>query len=191
MANYSNVSEIVEELKECSGEGDVSVGDVVSALKYRGYGPVLFVISLLTLMPTGAIPGVPTLTAVLIFFIAAQMLWGKKSPWIPQLLAKRHISHDSFTKACEKSESLSSKIDHIVGPRLTFMINPWSVRVIALICCAIAFSMPPLELLPFVAFVPAATIALLGLGLSVKDGLLIIIAFVWLIIGGLIAHQFV
>ena len=187
MKNSTRFSDILQELRQEVGEGEVSVGDVVSALRYRGFGPMLLVVALMTILPTGVIPGVPTLTAVLIVFISAQLLMGRTSPWITKVLAERRISHQQFERVQSKAERLSRHLDRIVGPRFTGLINGWSAKAIAIICCLIALSMPPLEMLPFFAFVPAATIALLGMGLTVRDGLLIILAGVWLIVAGAMA----
>lgn len=195
MAQSEKISEIISDLKnkaaqdgDSSKRAEITVGDVVSALNYRGYGPLLLIISLLAVLPTGAIPGVPTLTALIIVFVSVQMLVGKKSPWIPSFLAKRRISRSKFESVCEQGEKVSQKMDRVFKPRFSAIVNPWSVKLIALVCCVIALSIPPLEFLPFVVFIPAVTMALFGIGLSVRDGLLIILAFIWLVFGVFIVN---
>lgn len=44
--------------------------------------------------------------------------------------------------------------------------------------------MPPLELMPMAAAIPALAIALIALGYTAQDGLLIIFALIALLVGG-------
>jgi len=67
-------------------------------------------------------------------------------------------------------------VDSLIRPRCQWLFGEYSARIVAAVCCVIAATMPPLELVPFLAFVPAFAIALFGLGLSAKDGLLVMVA---------------
>lgn len=51
-------------------------------------------------------------------------------------------------------------------------------RVVAVLCMGLALTMPPLELMPFAAALPALAIMTFGLGISVGDGLLVAIGTV-------------
>ena len=45
-----------------------------------------------------------------------------------------------------------------------------------MVCAAIGLTVPPLELLPLAAALPSLAILAFGLGLSAKDGVLVLIA---------------
>lgn len=174
MAESLTLTDVLEKVDEESGPDEVSVRTVVESLQYRGYGPLLLIAGLISVLPTGAIPGVPTLTAILILFIATQMMFGKKYPWLPNIILDKSISREKFDSAQEKSKDYIAKVDHFVRPRATFMFNSVSIKLIALICCLLAITMPPLEVVPFLAFVPALAITILGLSVSARDGALAI-----------------
>ena len=72
------LTETLEVLKEETKGDKISIGDIVEALNHRGFGPLLIGPSLLVVMPTGAIPGIPSLCALLIILIAAQIAFGKR-----------------------------------------------------------------------------------------------------------------
>lgn len=172
------IEELLDKVDDETDECELVVEDVVEALESRGYGPLLLFVALLTLMPTGAIPTVPTIAAVLIILISGQMLLGKNHPWLPRFLRERGIKKEKFRDARDKTSTIIEKLDRLVKPRMHRVFRGPVVKLVAVTCLLIAMTMPPLELLPFAVFVPAAAIGLFGAGLTVKDGLLIILGFV-------------
>ncbi|WP_339927585.1 exopolysaccharide biosynthesis protein, partial [uncultured Cobetia sp.] len=62
-ANEGNLTGLLEELDR-EIEGDISLGDILEHFNSRGFGPLLVLPALLVLLPTGAIPGVPTTCAL-------------------------------------------------------------------------------------------------------------------------------
>ena len=69
-ANEGNLTGLLEELDR-EIEGDISLGDILEHFNSRGFGPLLVLPALLVLLPTGAIPGVPTTCALFIVLTAA------------------------------------------------------------------------------------------------------------------------
>src|SRR5262245_28933137 len=70
-----------------SGQRKVTLADIVDALDRRGFGPLLVMPALVTILPTGAIPGVPALSGGLICLIAVQIVMGRKHPWLPDRIS--------------------------------------------------------------------------------------------------------
>lgn len=172
------IEELLDKVDDETDKCELVVEDVVEALESRGYGPMLLFVALLALMPTGAIPTVPTVVAVLIILISGQMLMGRKHPWLPKFLRERGIEKEKFRDARDKTSTVIEKLDRVVKPRMHWVFHGPVVKLVAGTCLLIAMTMPPLELLPFAVFVPAAAIGLFGAGLTVRDGLLIILGFV-------------
>ena len=56
---------------------ELSLVSVVETMQGRGFGPLLLAPTLMVLLPTGAIPGVPTLSALLIMLVES-LLVGKR-----------------------------------------------------------------------------------------------------------------
>lgn len=160
-----------------AGEEQVRVGDVVEALQSRGFGPLILAPALLVLLPTGAVPGVPSLMAVLIVLVAVQRLLGRRHPWLPQRLRAFGIERARFQRGVERLRPHTERIDRYTDARLAWLTRDTGTRLSAALCVLLAVSMPPLELVPFAAALPALAIALFALGLAASDGLLVAIGY--------------
>ncbi len=155
------------------GEKDVSLGDIVSRFEDRGFGPLLLVPSLIALLPTGAIPGVPTLCGITLFLICIQVALGKSSPWLPKRLTDKKISANKVDSAVEKAEPFVEKTEKLLRPRLTTLSQTPAKNIIAAYCAVAALCMIPLEALPFAVALPASALAITALGMTNRDGLFI------------------
>ena len=69
-------------------------------------------------------------------------------------------------------------VDKILQPRLTILVSSPVNRIVALICMIMALTMFPLALLPFAVAIPGISIALLALGLTARDGLVVLLGFI-------------
>jgi len=161
---------------ETTGE-EVSVVDVVEALNSRGYGPLLIGPALITILPTGAIPGVPAVCALLIIFISAQILIKKSHPWLPKKLRDFNFKREKLLSALNKAKPYTQKVDKLIYPRIRFLTGDAAKPVIAISSILLSLAIIVLGFIPFLAALPAAGILLLGLGLSGRDGLFVILAF--------------
>ena len=165
----NKVSDIMDDLL-AKTTGDVSVGDVVNKFESRGFGPLLLLPALVALLPTGAIPGVPSICGVTLCIICLQMAFGDAHPWLPGILKNRSLSHAKLENAVEKSRPYVVTAEKILTPRLTVITESPASRFVAAYCALCALSMVPLEVVPFAAAVPAFSIALTAVGMTSKDG---------------------
>lgn len=176
------LTDILEQIRESTSDQAIELGDVVKQLQSRGFGPILLAPALIALLPTGAIPGVPSACGIMIFLVAIQMVFGQTHPWLPKKLKQLEFSRERFTKATSQAKPYTQKIDRWLRPRLNFLTDEPFNRITALACALIGLAMIPLELVPFAAAVPALAIALAAIALSTKDGILMVIASVVFII---------
>ena len=88
--------------------GEVSVGDVVNKFESRGFGPLLLLPALIALLPTGAIPGVPSICGVTLCIICLQIAFGDEHPWLPAVLKNRSLIQKAG-KCSRKVQTLRSK----------------------------------------------------------------------------------
>ena len=179
MANTpKDVCGILDSLIELGDKQDrVSIGDIVEAFGSRSYGPVLLVPALIGVSPIGGIPGVPTFLAVTLLLIAVQLVFGKQHLWLPGFLEKRSVEGEKLANAAEDMEGVAKWTDKIFHGRLEIFTGPTAGRIAAGVIALLCFAVPPLELLPFAVVVPMAVIAAFGIALTVRDGLLMLIAF--------------
>lgn len=186
-AKDSGLTALLEELDR-EIEGDISLGAILEHFNSRGFGPLLVLPALLVLLPTGAIPGVPTTCALFIGLIAFQLLLGHRTPWLPRRLASFSFEHERLTHGVQRARPWTRRIDRLLKPRLGFMTRGIAYRLIAALAILLAATMVPLELVPFASALPAATLLLLGLGLIGEDGVVILLALAVLladVVGGL------
>lgn len=173
-----NLTGVLDHMDDKIRGDKATIGDVVEAFGGRGYGPLLLAFAMIELLPTGAIPGVPTLVSILILLIASQLSLGRPVPWISKALARRSFSQSKFDKIRSKIRPLTRKLDKVIKPRLETFAGTVAARLAGIICILLACTMPPLELIPFASSAPSSAIALFGIGLSAQDGLILLIAFV-------------
>ncbi len=159
------------------GEDSVSVKDVVDAIGGRGFGPIIFVTALLGASPLGGIPGVPTLFAILVMLIAVQILLGRQSFWIPDRIGNRAVEDEKVTRSVGKARPVAQWMDRYFGHRLEALTGQPAQIAAACVVVGLCLMIPPLEVLPFAALIPFSAIALLGLAITVRDGVLMVVAF--------------
>ena len=169
---------LLDDAIDSAEDGRVSIGTLLDAFGSRGFGPIISIFALIAATPPiGGIPGVPTTMGLLTLLVAVQLLFGSQHPWVPQFIQKRGVKKEKLEKARKKASSVLGKIDALVGPRLKFATTGPAEWLAALCCVLLGLTMPPLELLPFAAALPAAAILMFGLGLTARDGLLMLIGF--------------
>ncbi len=159
-----------------SNGAKVSVGEIVETFGKRSFGPLLLITGLLGMTPVAAIPSAPSIIALITVLIAGQLLFGRESIWLPRFLEKLSVKAERVAKAARVAKRPVHIADRIVRPRLQPLTTPLADRLVALACVLVAICVPPLEFLPFVAFVPSLAIFVFGLSLVARDGLLVLIA---------------
>lgn len=174
-----DLEDLLRELRKAAdGNGPkVSVEEIMEAVGHRSFGPLLLLAGLLGMTPVSAVPGVPSMIALITLLVASQLLIGRDTFWLPKFLLKRTVKADKLQKTVRVAAKPARVVDRMVRPRLQALTGPVADRIVALVCVILALAVPPLEFLPFVAFIPSAAIASFGLGLIARDGLLVLIAF--------------
>lgn len=173
------LEDILLTIQDKSEGNEISFEEINTALEHRGFGTLLIAPALIAILPTGAIPGVPALCAIFIILISSQFIMGYKKPWLPRRLREMAFNKEKYTNAIYKAKPYIQKIDNFFHPRFEFLIEPAAQRVVAIICVLLAFSIIIIGFIPFVAALPSAAILLFGLGISVRDGLMIAIGFIF------------
>ena len=174
-----SVGDILDRLHALGEEhGQVSLGQAVEAFGTRSYAPFLIVLPLMEISPLGAVPGIPTAIAVVIALVAAQLLLGRRHLWLPAFFANRSVGAGKLITAVDKVRPVGKWMDRWFHGRLPALTKGPMVRVAAAAIVVMTLAVPPLELLPLATTSPMAAIAAFGMALLVKDGLLMIVAFI-------------
>lgn len=165
--------------KETSGD-TIQMGELVEILNSRGFGSLILIPALITILPTGVIPLVPDVCAIIIIFVSIQILMRKKHPWLPQKVKDFSIKRDKFIKAVEKSRPITKKLDRYFHPRVKLLARKGVEPFIAILCILLSFGIMVMSFIPFLAILPSAGVMFLGLGLTTRDGVLVAAAFLFI-----------
>ena len=179
MPNSTALTDTLKAITQ-SVEGDeISVGEVMNGIETRGFGPMLVVPALILLTPIGAIPGLPDVLGILILIISAQILIGRQYPWLPERLKRVSVDRAYFTRALELIEPSVRRVDRYIYPRLSFLTHRHIQPLIAMVAILLSLSILILSFIPLLVWIPAFGVLALGLGLTAKDGLLLVVALIF------------
>lgn len=173
--NLTTLLDKIERKALSGGNSSMSVGEVMDTIGRRAYGPLLLIIGVMSVSPLALIPGSTWIFALLTLLVAAQMALNLKHPWLPASALRLSFPQKKIVGALKKVRPWTAGIDRIVKPRLEFLAGePWIILV-ALLAIAAALVTFPLSLIPFAPAIPGATVILVGLGVTARDG--VVLAF--------------
>lgn len=176
-APMHTLEEMLEHVADLAkDEQQVSMGQMVESIGDRSFGPLLLIIGMTLFSPLSGVPGMSAFAGLVVLLIALQMLLGRKHFWLPSFILKRSVAQAKLTKAIDWVKPGARRIDCLIKPRLNFMLHPTSTYLIALLCVLIGTALPFMELVPFSSSIVGLALAILGLALVARDGLLVLIA---------------
>lgn len=163
----------------------VAVHEMSVILNNRGFGALLLLPCIIELLPTGSIPGVPSMCAIIIILLAMQVLMGRRHPWVPDRIKNMTFNHEKIENGLDKAQPYIKWLDRQARPRWTFMASHKAEQVAALMIIALACTFFPLELVPFASSIPSFTIAMFAIGFLTKDGLLLLMAWMMSVVASI------
>lgn len=171
-----NTSELLQLVIVQNTSDKMNVGEIKNSLHERGFGVLLAIAALPICLPIPVPPGYTTFFSIPLFIFSVQMMWGMKSPWLPEWLTKKEISKKSLQKLIEKATPWLRKIESYLHPRLTYIsVHAWE-RIIGIF--AFIFTISIALPIPLTNFPPGWGILIMSLGLLNKDGLTIIVGMI-------------
>jgi hypothetical protein len=179
MARKDTLTGVLDTITDGMDGDKITLGEVSEMLKGQGFGPMMLLPALVIILPTGAVPGVQPLCSLLIIFICAQILVGRSHPWLPKRLKKYSLPRKRCEAMLKKMRPFTRKVDGFVHKRLEFLTrNGTMPMLVALASLPLALAILFLGLIPMLPAVLALPIALFALGLSVQDGLILVLGFI-------------
>lgn len=149
----------------------VSLAWVMGELHERAFGLFLLVLALPCCIPF--LYGVPQIVALPLMFVSAQILIGRRTPWLPERLASRTISATGLQSLAERAGPWLRRIEAISRPRYAQLTRVPFDRVVGL--ALVLFSASILVPLPGTNTVPGFAVVVVSMGLLQRDGLLVIL----------------
>lgn len=172
-SSQGEIAQLVDQLETNTTGERVSLGDLMQAIEHRSHGPLLLLPALIAMSPVGGVPGMSIVTGGLIILIAAQILFGRQTPWVPGFMRELSFEREKLTNASRQIKQWTAWLDKLVHKRWEWLAEPPYIYGVAVLCLGLAALFYPLALVPFGVFVPAAATAILALGVTARDGLMI------------------
>lgn len=172
-----------ETMREALGRAVDSIdGETVTLralIRLIGEHGLLFICALLTipfLIPV-SIPGVSTVFGLGILLVSIGITLNR-APWLPDRLQDRPISTEKLKPVLKRGMAYLVRIEKVIRPRMTGLTEGaimQRINGLAIILGAVLL-MFPLGLVPFSNTLPALAILFLAVGMSQRDG--------WLVVAG-------
>jgi len=172
LANGRRTSALLRDFAAGATGPRVSLGALRDALGDRGFGVLLFIFALPNLIPLN-IPLLSALLGLPLLLLAAQLSYGRHKPWFPAWLTNRTFSRQGFAAIVTRALPYLERAERLLRPRLTVLLSWTGERLIgiAILVLALILALP----IPFANWLPACTIAVIGLALVEKDGVAVLV----------------
>jgi hypothetical protein len=153
-------------------EGErVSLGDMVDAFDARAYGPLIVLFAAPNILPV-ALPGISAVLGAPLILLTAQLMIGRRHPWLPAVLRRRSLARTSFESLVARIVPRLHRIERMIRPRflpLTGIAGKRFIGAAGLILATIVF-LP----IPFGNMLPGMALVLMAVGLLGRDGIAVL-----------------
>lgn len=153
------------------GEGDsIPLGTVTQALGDRAFGLLVLIFALPNIIPM--IPGVSTISGVVIAIVGLQMLIGRRDPWLPAFVAARSLPRAETASMIERTIPWIEKLEAVAKPRAVFMTRGLMRMLIGamFVLLGVVLALP----LSWIGnFPPGVALLVMSVGFLEEDGLLV------------------
>lgn len=175
------LGETLRELADSISGERVTVRELLGLVGEQGLLLALMFLALPFLVPI-SIPGVSTVFGLGAILISIGITLNRL-PWLPDRLLDRPLDAAKLKVAIERGANTFGRVDRISHPRLGWMTRDGMMNRMAglgLLVCSVLLIFP-LGFVPFSNTLPAWGILLLAAGLLQRDGVLILLGYLFLL----------
>lgn len=165
------LSEILEDLLSCCGEEAVRVGEIADRMDERGFGLLLILLALPTLIPVLP-PGTSGVVGALYVLVGIQMALGFERPWLPRRILDYRLSARAVAALRGRGVETLRRLERVSRPRGVLLGDLALLRVCSAFVLAMGFVL--FLPLPFLNTLPGLAMLALGVGLLNRDGILLL-----------------
>ncbi|MEM7620826.1 MAG: exopolysaccharide biosynthesis protein [Pseudomonadota bacterium] len=172
-APIRTLSQLLQDLKDSFSGDKVTVDHILVAFHERGFGFFLFVFALPMALPLPVPPGINILLASPLLLMTAQQAIGRQTIWLPESMKKRSFTTQKMSRIIDMATPWMKRLESIISPRLGFVTQGVFSNFIGILgfIMALSICIP----LPLTNTVPSFGIALMAIGVLLRDGLAVIV----------------
>jgi hypothetical protein len=163
-------SEVLAELAAQPGER-LTVGEILAVLRDRAFALLVVLLGLPNCLPMP--PPIPLVCGLLLALVAAQIIFGRATPWLPRALLRHSVAREDVERAVRRAVPAFQRLEHFSRPRMTVLDSAFIMRALGVILLVLALGL--LFAPPLVGQIPLGiAVCLVGLGLVERDGLVVL-----------------
>lgn len=174
MAEVPEVKPLSAILAETIADEVVTVGEFEDRLARRGFGVLMILLALPTLIPVLP-PGSAATIGALYIILSVQMLLGLERPWLPARVRRYRLSARAVAALRGRGIPFLQRIEHFSRPRPLFYDDRIVTRGVALVVLVLGVIL--LSPVPFLNTLPALAVLILGIGLLNRDSVFLLVGF--------------
>ena len=165
------ISDILRDIDERFSGESVSIGALLEAFHERGFGFFMFLFALPAALPLPAV-GYGTVLGLPLVLLTSQQAIGRRSIWLPQSWKTKSIKRKKLKSLIDTALPWTNRLEYIIRPRLKFVTSGVFSRIIGMfgLIMALSVCVP----LPLTNTVPSFGIALMSVGVIMRDGLAVL-----------------
>lgn len=175
-AKQNKPSRLSDIVRSIDTSADTTIGQLVDSLGERAFGALMFIFAVPNIIPTP--PGTSAILGLPLVILTWQVMVGRQSLWLPQVVRQRRVSREMLATFVSKVTPIMARLERVLRPRAGLLVtSDLAERVIGLIAfpLALILFLP----IPFGNILPAASIAALALGLAERDGIAVALGYLF------------
>jgi hypothetical protein len=184
MSSARPISQLLQDFLITLTAEPVSFDALLEAFHERGFGILLLIFALPMALPIPVPPGINIILASPLVFLTAQQMIGRHTVWFPQWLRRKKLASDTIRGLFGGSIPFLLKLEFLTRPRLEFLTQSLAQKVTGFLGLIMALTV--LVPLPLTNTVPSLGIAVMAIGILMRDGLAVLagatIGTVWVAI---------
>jgi hypothetical protein len=157
--------------------GDLTLGNLLSALGEASFGWSIVVFSLLTLLPLP--PGATLVTALPLLVTTGQMMLGYPHVRLPGRLARLRLDPEKLRRTVLRLRPVTRRLERVLTPRYGMVFARRNERPMGVLLFVVSFAL--FLPVPLSGWFPAIALFIVGVGLVERDGLVSVLG---LVLGG-------
>lgn len=161
-----------QETEQGPAQDNVSIGNLLEAFHERGFGFFLFLFALPMALPLPVPPGINILLASPLLLMTAQQALGRHTIWLPEKMKQKGFGTEKLLRMIDTALPWTQRLEMFVRPRLGFITQGLFSNIIGLLGFVMALSV--CVPVPLTNTLPSLGIALMAIGVLVRDGLAVI-----------------
>jgi hypothetical protein len=167
--DQERVTDVLRRVAAGDPDDLVTVRSLFEAFGERSFGFLLLIFSLPNCVP--APPGLGSIIGLPVLMIAAQMVLGWPTPWLPRRVLDKKVRRETLQKVLNMAEPKLLRVERLCRPRGNLVSSTTAERLIGLFIMLLALSV----LLPFplTNMVPAMATVVLSVALIEKDSVVL------------------